>query len=77
MAHDAAHHTTLLLYSDGVTEVFTEPGILWGSEGLIAFMQTHDLRDPGCLDELHRAVTAIAGHEVLNDDFSAMLVRFP
>jgi sigma-B regulation protein RsbU (phosphoserine phosphatase) len=68
---------TLLLYSDGVTEVFTEPGKLWGGEGLTAFMRARNLRDPGCLDELHRAVTSIAGHDVLNDDFSAMLVRFP
>ena len=68
---------TLLLYSDGVTEVFTEPGRMWGSKGLTAFMQAHDLRDTGCLDELHRAVTSIAGQRVLNDDFSAMLVRFP
>lgn len=68
---------TLLLYSDGVTEVFVQPGRLWGSEGLTEFMRARDLRDPACLDELHRTVTAIAGQQVLNDDFSAMLARFP
>ncbi len=67
----------LLLYSDGVTEVFTSPGKLWGAEGLTAFLREQDLGDGRCLDRLLQTVTSIAGQQVLNDDFSAVLARFP
>ncbi len=67
---------SLLLYSDGVTEVFASPGRLWGQAGLEAFVRARASAPAGYLDELHREVVRMAGQEVLADDFSAVFATF-
>ena len=67
---------SLLVYSDGVTEVFYEPGKLWGTAGLLDFVRDHDPAEPTFLDQLHSRVTSIARRDVLEDDFSTVLARF-
>jgi sigma-B regulation protein RsbU (phosphoserine phosphatase) len=67
---------SLLLFSDGVTEVFSETGVMWGTEGLTAFAKSHSADDPTFLDQLHAQVASIARLEVLADDFSTVLARF-
>ncbi|MCC6677739.1 MAG: SpoIIE family protein phosphatase [Phycisphaerales bacterium] len=74
---EASAGSSLLLYSDGVTEVFTAPGELWGTRGLIGFVRGNDPADPSYLDRLHATVMSIAQRDVLGDDFSTVLVRFP
>ena len=75
-------HTTvpagasMLIYSDGGIEVFESPGKLWGIEGLMEFMSSHDMNQPGQLDSLHSKVMSMSATEILADDFSSMLVRF-
>jgi sigma-B regulation protein RsbU (phosphoserine phosphatase) len=68
--------SSLLLFSDGVTEVFVSPGELWGSAGLIGFARDHDSSEPSYLDQLHATVMSIANRNVLADDFSTVLARF-
>jgi sigma-B regulation protein RsbU (phosphoserine phosphatase) len=68
---------SLLLYSDGVTEVWVEPHKLWGVGGLVTFVRSHAASTRQYLDELHALATKMAGHEVLADDFSAVLANFP
>ncbi len=68
--------SSLLLYSDGVTEVFSESDVMWGIEGLTAFAKSHLADDPTYLDQLHAQVATIARREVLADDFSTVLARF-
>jgi phosphoserine phosphatase RsbU/P len=68
--------SSLLLYSDGVTEVFSESGAMWGIEGLTAFAKLHLADDPTYLDQLHAQVASIARRDVLADDFSTVLARF-
>ena len=58
-------------------EVFPSPGKLWGSAGLLKFLCTHDVAHPSCLDELHILVKEMTGSDILADDFSAVLARFP
>jgi sigma-B regulation protein RsbU (phosphoserine phosphatase) len=67
---------SLLLYSDGVTEVFSAPGKLWGQNGLEAFVRTHAAAPNAYLEDLRREVVRMAGQEVLADDFSAVLAKF-
>jgi phosphoserine phosphatase RsbU/P len=69
--------SSLVLYSDGAIEVFSSPGKLWGVEGLLHFMSEHDTAQPACLDELHAIVRSMTGSDVLADDFSTLLARFP
>jgi sigma-B regulation protein RsbU (phosphoserine phosphatase) len=69
--------SSLFLYSDGAVEVFPSPGKLWGSAGLLKFLCTHDVAHPSCLDELHILVKEMTGSDILADDFSAVLARFP
>ncbi len=69
--------SSLIVYSDGVTEIFVEPSKLWGTKGLMGFVRTHDPADPAFLDQLLAEVRAIDKREVLADDASAMLARFP
>ena len=69
--------SSLLLYSDGVTEIWAEPHKLWGTEGLSKFVRTHPTTDPRFLDQLRDSVMAISGREILADDYSTVLVRFP
>ena len=69
--------SSILIYSDGAIEVFVEARKLWGVEGLIRFLAEHDATQPACLDDLHVAVRAMTGSDVLADDFSIILARFP
>ena len=73
---DVAPGSSLLLFSDGVTEVWEAPGKLWGAEGLTAFAVARQRSDPQFLNDLHASVMAIAKREILADDFSAVLARF-
>jgi sigma-B regulation protein RsbU (phosphoserine phosphatase) len=74
---DVPPGASLLLYSDGVTEVFSEPRKLWGVSGLLSFVRAHAATTPRYLDELHSLVMKMAGRDVLADDFSAVLATFP
>lgn len=73
---EVAPGSSLLLYSDGVTEIFDAPGKLWGSNGLIKYATDHTLAGPKFLDELQSTVMSIAQREVLADDYSTVLARF-
>ena len=68
--------SSLLLFSDGVTEIFVEPAKLWGSAGLIGFVRAHPPTDPRFLDELRSSVMSIAKRDILADDYSTVLARF-
>ncbi|MCC6428455.1 MAG: SpoIIE family protein phosphatase [Phycisphaerales bacterium] len=68
--------SSLLLYSDGVTEVALDSGKLWGIAGLEQFMHSHQEHGPRLLDNLHQRVVSIAGKDVLADDFSTLLATF-
>jgi phosphoserine phosphatase RsbU/P len=70
-------NASLLVYSDGAIEVWKEPGKLWGVEGLEEFVRGRNVTDGKCLDELHQLVKSMSGGEILDDDFSAILVRLP
>lgn len=74
---DVAAGSTLLVFSDGAFEVFPSPGKVWGIKGLLDFMRARDITNPRCLTELHEAVKHMTGSDILNDDFSAVLARFP
>jgi phosphoserine phosphatase RsbU/P len=66
----------LYVYSDGVYEVGTPEGTIWGLEGLEDFLR----QQPGGLadlDALHAYVQSIHGRAVLEDDFSILRVAFP
>ena len=67
---------SLLMYSDGAIEVFCEPGKLWGAEGIRDFTLARSLHDPAFVEDLHAHVAAMSGGGPLNDDFSAIAVRF-
>lgn len=67
----------LLIYSDGATEVWTEPGKLWGTDGITSFVRGHALDDGACLDDLFQLSKSMSAAEVMADDFSAVLVRLP
>ncbi len=69
--------SSLLIYSDGVTEIFIEPRKLWGVEGLMQFVREHDMSDRRSLDALQAFVKSTAGTETLADDFSTVLAHFP
>jgi sigma-B regulation protein RsbU (phosphoserine phosphatase) len=73
---DVPPGSSLLLYSDGVTEVFVSKGKLWGTKGLTDFARDHPGADPSYLDQLHARVMSIAQCDVLADDFSTVLARF-
>lgn len=68
--------SSLLLFSDGVTEIFVEPGVLWGAAGLTQFVRSHSAADPKFLDDLHASVMSIDRRDVLADDYSTVLARF-
>lgn len=67
---------SMLIYSDGVTEIWESPGKLWGDEGLAHFVDTHTMSDASNLDRLHESVVTIGGRTVLADDYSTVLLRF-
>lgn len=67
---------SLLIFSDGVTEIWKSPGKLWGTEGLAEFVRSHSMTEPKCLDQLHETVEAISGRAILGDDYSTVLARF-
>lgn len=69
--------SSLLIYSDGAIEVWSAPGKLWGIEGLTRFVHEHQQADPACLDELYEIVKKMSHSDILADDFSAVLARFP
>lgn len=66
----------LLIYSDGVTEVWTEPGELWGTRGITEFVRDHHLADGADLDHLYELSKSMSAADGLADDFSAVLIRF-
>lgn len=66
---------SLFVYSDGAIEVFPEPGVLWGLDGLLEFIGTHDMTNPACLAALHEVVKGMTGSDVLADDFSTLLAQ--
>ncbi len=66
----------LYVYSDGVYEVDTSSGALWGIDGLAEFLQKQP-RGLADLDALHSYVKSLRGHPVLDDDFSVLRVAFP
>lgn len=69
--------SSLLVYSDGGIEVWVEPQKLWGVDGLVTFSRSHDMANKTALDDLYKKVKSMAGNEVLDDDFSTILLRFP
>jgi sigma-B regulation protein RsbU (phosphoserine phosphatase) len=71
-----APDSSLLIYSDGATEVWKAPGRLWGVDGLTQFVRGHNLADGACLDDLLGVVKSMSATDVLADDFSAVLARF-
>jgi sigma-B regulation protein RsbU (phosphoserine phosphatase) len=71
-----APNSALLIYSDGAIEVFPEPGKLWGVGGLKRFVTEHGLSDATALDDLLALTRKYSASDVLEDDFSAVLVQF-
>ena len=67
---------SLLVYSDGAIEVWSDPTTLWGVEGLAEFARDHSLTDRGCLDDILKAARSMSSADGLADDFSLILVRF-
>lgn len=68
---------SLLVYSDGAIEVWSEPGTLWGVDGLTRFVDARDLVGTATLDEIYETARSLSGTDTLADDFSAVLARFP
>ncbi|GAB3823863.1 PP2C family protein-serine/threonine phosphatase [Hymenobacter jeollabukensis] len=71
-------HSTLLNYTDGLTEVFNEPGDEFGEEGVLQTMQEHRyLPLPKLHDELLRRITAfnVKGTHYA-DDITILTCRF-
>ncbi len=74
---EVAPASSLLIYSDGAVEIFTEPRKLWGIDGLVQFVREHDMTDDHSLDTLLSFVKSAAGTDTLADDFSTVLAHFP
>lgn len=74
---DVTPEAALLIYSDGAIEVWSEPGRIWGVEGLTEFLANTNPRDVRCLDSLLELARSMSEEKTLADDFSAVLVRFP
>jgi len=70
-------NSMLLVYSDGAIEVWSEPSVMWGIDGIMHFAREHSLADRSCLDELYKLVQSMSESDILSDDFSAFLARFP
>ncbi len=68
---------SLLVYSDGAIEVWSDPTTLWGVEGLEKFAREHALTDRACLDDILAAARSMSNPDGLADDFSLILARFP
>lgn len=68
---------SLLVYSDGAIEVWSSPGKLWGLNGLLQFVREQNLSEAACLDKLHELARSMSETDVMADDFSTVLARFP
>ncbi len=73
---EVAPGSSLLIYSDGAIEIFTQPRKLWGVDGLVQFVRDNDMTSRASLDALQAFVKATAGTDTLADDFSTVLVQF-
>ncbi|HEY9826176.1 MAG TPA: SpoIIE family protein phosphatase [Stenomitos sp.] len=68
--------STLYLYSDGVYEVYQEPGVIWGLNAFQALLQTTPKHHHWNLEELIQQIQDNAGTQSFLDDFSLIKVRF-
>jgi serine phosphatase RsbU (regulator of sigma subunit) len=66
----------LLIFSDGVFEIFREGRAVWNLEGCIAYLATLNEGEGSLLDELVNHVHHLRGSSRLEDDFSVIEVRF-
>lgn len=66
----------LLIFSDGVFEIFREGRAVWNLKAYIAYLATLHEGEGSILDELVRHVHHLRGSSRLEDDFSVIEVRF-
>jgi len=66
----------LLIFSDGVFEIFRDEGAVWNLDACIAHMAALAKRQGSFLDELLDHVYHLRGSSRLDDDFSIIEARF-
>lgn len=66
----------LYVFSDGVYEVDPPEGLMWTLDELGAYLLQNDVVAGEDIDTLYRTMQAYHGREILEDDFSMMVMRF-
>ena len=66
----------LLIFSDGVFEIFREGREMWNLAGCIAHLAVVGQREGSLMDELLNHVRHVRGSPHLDDDFSIIEARF-
>jgi len=83
---DSVHHgdaTTvspgacLYVFSDGVYEVHPPEGAMWSLEKLGTYLLANRMVDGKDIDALYRKMQDYHGQDILEDDFSMMVIHFP
>ena len=68
--------TRLLIFSDGVFEIFRDKRQMWNLADCIAYLSVLGREGDKLMDELLNHVQGLRGSPHLNDDFSIIEVRF-
>ncbi len=66
----------LLIFSDGVFEIFRDGGAVWDLDACIAYLAARCQRQGSLIDELLAHVQRLRGSPLLDDDFSVIEARF-
>ena len=66
----------LLIFSDGVFEIFREKHQMWSLAECIAYLPTIAKEEGNLMDKLLNHIQRLRGSPQLNDDFSIIEARF-
>jgi len=66
----------LLIFSDGVFEIFRDKQLVWNLSACVAYLTTACQAEGGPMDELLARVRQLRGSQQLDDDFSIICARF-
>ena len=74
---DIDHLSTLYVFSDGIYEIMSPDGEIWGLDGFVELLssQRQEIRDQG-LNHVLNCVKALSPNESLEDDLSLLMVNF-
>jgi predicted ATPase len=73
---EVAAGARLLIFSDGVFEIFRDGKTVWDMDACIEYLATRDSRGGALMDELLARVRALHGSHELADDFSILEACF-